>query len=433
MRWTVLLGLPLAGMLSVAAANEGENDAGLEAQCRRTETTIPASCGCTVARGRAAGLNDRQLASMFRDDGKSDPLPPALYEKFWLKKIECLGEATNFSVPPVPPPPVGQAKAKVAPSADAAIAPTSAAAAQPGTPIPLTLQYPDSYDRVFYFTPDQVRAMLAALEGTTWRRTFEDGSVATYAFQPDRVIVQAGRNYTNRYLAVVAGEPGYQPKDYDGIQSDPNGMFKFDAPRVKPYLTLLGERGRQEGFWLGYWGGRTLYVGHEWRAGQFYSVDRLELVSGTPRAFDPAAVAASDGSVGASSTPLSDRIGSYGTYPGELGAPGGCDRTLLVPSATIRTARQLAAADGGALRIYLAENMISETESKAVISIDGRSVVLDPVAADTHWRGGGVDVLYEANEQYAPENNGIGYSAGTMTVRTGGEEVRLPALAASVC
>lgn len=75
-------------------ASQGSGDAALEAACRATEVTEPGSCGCTITKAREVGVPDAALASLFRDDGHSDPVDQATYGKFWQVKAQCIAEAT---------------------------------------------------------------------------------------------------------------------------------------------------------------------------------------------------------------------------------------------------------------------------------------------------------------------------------------------------
>lgn len=417
--------LALVGATSAArpqAAQSGE----LVALCQRGEAAVPQSCGCTVDRARQAGVDDADLRSLLTDDGKRRPVAQSTYSRFWQLKIQCIGEATMAGLAR----PGGTQAAALSPPVASPVAPGSAqtrmAAAGQDTPIPLTDARPTDPDRVFYFTPDQVRAILAALEGTTWQRTFEDGSAATYEFGPDRVLVQRGRNYVERNRLVVADEPGFR-RDFPGIKTDAAGRFTFAGTPRQPYLALQNESGRQTEFWLGYWGGNAAFVGTEYRAGQFYGVDALVLVSGKPKPL------ASAGPTTDPARPLAERIGTFAAYPAILGQPSGCDVTFFRPSASITSPRHLAAITGTIpLPIYLATNMASETRTVAAIRLDDRDVLLD-MTGQTQWRGNGISIRYRNTDSYSPGNYGIGYGAGQLIVEANGETAQLRVLSLSVC
>ena len=313
-------------------------------------------------------------------------------------------------------------------------------------PIPLTLERPtgnDRYQRIFYFTPDQTRAMLAALEGTTWRRTFSsvdsgDGETATYQFLPGRIVIERGSRHTIRHRAIVYDEPGYSPRDYESIPAKPDGIFGgySGSLRVKPYLVLTDERNSQNGFWLGYWGGNKAYLGYAYRSDQLYQIDEMVLIAGNPKPFDPKTVAVSPTPVVvASSRPLAERIDTFTTYPAILGEQGGCDVTYFRPTTAINSPRQLAAIKGKIpLPIYLATNMMSATREVAAIKFDGRDILLEWTGPDKTWRGNGISIRYQpGSDSYSPGNYGVGYGAGQLIMEANGETAQIRVLSMNVC
>ena len=88
----------LAAFVSAPAFSQSPADAALEASCRATEVTSPQSCPCTITKARAAGVNDEQLASLFKDDGHTSPVPPAKYSVFWQVKSQCIADAMMASL-----------------------------------------------------------------------------------------------------------------------------------------------------------------------------------------------------------------------------------------------------------------------------------------------------------------------------------------------
>lgn len=83
-----------AACLTAPLASQRSGDGQLEASCRATEATMPASCSCTVTKARAAGLSDAELTSLFKDDGRSQPVAQAKYSAFWQVKVQCIADAT---------------------------------------------------------------------------------------------------------------------------------------------------------------------------------------------------------------------------------------------------------------------------------------------------------------------------------------------------
>jgi hypothetical protein len=390
-------------------------------------------------------VGEAELRSLLTDDGKRRPVAQSTYSRFWQLKIQCISEATMAGLPR---PGAGQATALpppvLPPVAPGAVQARVAAGPGARTPIPLTVERPtgtDRHDRIFYFTPDQTRAMLTALEGTTWRRTFgsvdsRDGETATYQFLPGRVVIERGSRHTIRHRAIVSDEPGYSQTDRDGIPANLNGMFGgYSGPlRVQPYLVLADEQFGQDGFWLGYWGGNRAYVGYSYRSDQLYQIDEMVLIAGTPKPFDPQTVAASPApSVAASSRPLAERIGTFVAYPSVLGQQGGCDVTYFRPTTAINSPRQLAAIKGKIpLPIYLATNMMSATREVGAIQFDGRDVLLE-AQGERAWRGAGMTIRYQSTDSYTPNNYGLGYGAGQLIVEANGETAQFRVLSLSVC
>lgn len=98
LRITLTGGIALAGAALSPLASQGTSDVALEASCRSTEATMPDSCPCTVTKGREAGLSGEELASLFKDDGHSQPVSQATYTRFWQVKSQCIADATMASM-----------------------------------------------------------------------------------------------------------------------------------------------------------------------------------------------------------------------------------------------------------------------------------------------------------------------------------------------
>jgi len=303
MKRLVLLAAPFLISATAADGSQGNNDAALEKQCRATEVAVPDSCGCTIQKARSVGVTDRELAALFKDDAQSSPIDQAQYSRYWQVKTQCLMTATMASLPKPGMPP---AASYPAPMAVPAYSPPASPGAQQAArrrssyPIPLTLTKPadDDHDRILYFTPDQTRAMLKSLEGTTWKRAY--GGVpdfgdpkntpepSTYEFLPGRVLVFRTGDRVYRYKLVVSDEPGFDPDNHP-IMAMPDGSGQFgyvnDANiRVPPYLATIDDKhGFQNGLWLGFWGGKTAEIAESYRMDQLYTRDDLVLVKGTPK------------------------------------------------------------------------------------------------------------------------------------------------------
>lgn len=80
--------------LTTQAASQSGSDGALVAACQATEITAPDSCACTVTKARGVGLKDAELASLFKDDGHTQPVSQQSYSKFWQVKSQCIADAT---------------------------------------------------------------------------------------------------------------------------------------------------------------------------------------------------------------------------------------------------------------------------------------------------------------------------------------------------
>ena len=138
----IALGTIAALAFAGPLASQASDEARLEASCRATEVTVPDSCPCTITRAREAGLSAPELASLFKDDGRTRPVDQAKYGAFWQVKVQCIADATMAQMnitpgnplPGVPPhmrpgAPLGQPPepfASVAPERDGAASPMPA-------------------------------------------------------------------------------------------------------------------------------------------------------------------------------------------------------------------------------------------------------------------------------------------------------------------
>ena len=100
MKKTALLfaGTALAAFAALPGHTQTASNGALEAACRATETTLPDSCPCTITKSRAAGLNETDLASLFKDDGHSQPVDQSKYSRFWQVKSQCIADTMMASL-----------------------------------------------------------------------------------------------------------------------------------------------------------------------------------------------------------------------------------------------------------------------------------------------------------------------------------------------
>lgn len=129
-----------AGWAMGALASQGPDDAALEAACRATEMTAPDSCPCTIEKARGAGLENAELASLFKDDGHSQPVDQAKYGRFWQVKSQCIADATMAAMGISPGNPLPGVPANMRPGMPLGTPPAAitagraSAAAQPAAP-----------------------------------------------------------------------------------------------------------------------------------------------------------------------------------------------------------------------------------------------------------------------------------------------------------
>ncbi|MEM7703604.1 MAG: hypothetical protein AAF251_16825 [Pseudomonadota bacterium] len=188
------VGAGLAAMAALPGYSQTSKDAALEAACRATEVTMPDSCPCTITKARAAGVNNTQLASLFKDDGHSNPVPQAKYSAFWQVKSQCIADAMMASLgvsqgnplPGVPAPmrPTmpGQAPAAQPPvrvQADPLAGPSNK---RSDAPVPPGMLRRDSSDMR---SLADVNAMIAQLANTAWEYTEDGGTYHRYDFLPE--------------------------------------------------------------------------------------------------------------------------------------------------------------------------------------------------------------------------------------------------------
>lgn len=265
--------IALAGFCLLVAAStlHADGDDSLVQLCRQHELAVPASCACTVAQARSQGVKESDLRSLLTDDGKKRPVSESTYVAFWQLKTKCIGEATMAGLPKPGtglPPPITAPSATRQAGVGSSSRPGSTASAPSAsgrTPIPSTADKVPTEDwgRVLYFTPDQTRTMLKSLEGTTWRMSYPEGFGGSFniSFGRDRKVTEEIGGIRYEYKAVVSDEPGFDHSSL-GIHADRNGMWDIHAPRVKPYLMLQNAKNPKGGqeFWLGYWGGKDLWL-----------------------------------------------------------------------------------------------------------------------------------------------------------------------------
>ena len=81
--------------MATQAVGQSSPDAALEQACRATETVAPESCACTVRKSRDVGVSQKDMASLFKDDGRSQPVGQTTFSAFWQVKTQCITEAIN--------------------------------------------------------------------------------------------------------------------------------------------------------------------------------------------------------------------------------------------------------------------------------------------------------------------------------------------------
>ncbi|MEO1730967.1 MAG: hypothetical protein AAFR64_09530 [Pseudomonadota bacterium] len=230
MKTRVLLGVGagLAGLAALPGYSQSSSDAQLEASCRATEATMPDSCPCTITQARAVGLSNPELASLFKDDGHSQPIDQAKYSLFWQVKSKCIadtmmanmgmanmGISANNPLPGVPqsmrPQMPAQAPGPVpnVPIPQTRSAPPVASTQVPASqrelaPIPASAK--GDYSTPGKRTVADIEGMIAQLANTAWEFTEDDGRYHRIDFLPEGNI-----------MAYQTRDPGANGSDFTDV------------------------------------------------------------------------------------------------------------------------------------------------------------------------------------------------------------------------
>lgn len=192
MQTRVLLGLGtgLAALASLPGYSQSSNAAALEAACRATEVTMPDSCPCTITKARAAGLDDTELASLFKDDGHTDPIDQRKYGLFWQVKSQCIADAMMASMGISAANPLPGVPEHMRPKMPGT-APTPPSASPPSNtpPLPDAPRTQEPSDLSSKRTLADISAMIAQLRDSAWEYTDENGRFHRYDFLPEGDLV----------------------------------------------------------------------------------------------------------------------------------------------------------------------------------------------------------------------------------------------------
>lgn len=286
-------GLALA-VGSVAIAQSGGSDAELERLCRTTEVAVPDSCACTITAARAANVSDDQMASLFADDGHSNPVDQAAYGRFWLAKADCIAKTTiaGLQMP-----------------GGAALTPPSFPANPPPAPTPRTNQPPPSQrtanpaatqsslpfgvgdNQVVSMSADQARTALDQLRGSQWTGLtlygpgrpisatldFRDDGLLVIRYDADPVVNQGVDDFAVVYQMQIdeidpnrfTGE--HYTIGYRNIRVDARGNYQREGGRYATFPIMVTdlrfEGGTKDRLMLDYRGGDELILGSESRHG----------------------------------------------------------------------------------------------------------------------------------------------------------------------
>lgn len=307
---------------------------------------------------------------------------------------------------------------------------------------PMGLAPGDSRQRVLFVSANQMRRQLAALEGTRWRyptvgltgpeRAQMGSSDTELLFGPERLVTQRFISQRRgiseyRYRAVVVDEePGLDRDCSSGAYAMPDGTFATSARggrAVRRQLVLrpLDGGAAETELAIGYWGGTRLYVGENVR--WHYVITPARLVSGTPQALKP--------------QPLAARFGALDGVP--KGMTSNCLTLVWRQTPAVQTARQLAALGDKTLLPLVMADLVGVDGGEAetgLIRWDGRTLVLAAVreGSQTVWKGGDLRVTRRNTGQYVlPQEPGVGYGDGVLTVRQGRDSLQIPIVTESLC
>ena len=293
------LALGLVPGLTSPSASQSGSDGPLVAACQATEITAPDSCACTVTKARAVGLKDAELASLFKDDGHTQPVSQQSYSKFWQVKSQCIADATmakmgispNNPLPGIPaqmrpgmPLPTGappaQPRSLPAPRMPAAPAPPAPqVAASPSRPSAQQAQ-PASISASAN-APESAQAKIDQMMGHAWEYTEDNGRTHRYDFLPEGNILlyreTGGPSYLSDYSEIARisaqtrnGRPeilqrsltsgrtsDFPVREASGdtfiymkryVRTGEDWPFKKVGPAVKSVPESVGKR-LEDGFW----------------------------------------------------------------------------------------------------------------------------------------------------------------------------------------
>ena len=254
----LILGTGLSALAALPGYSQTSSEAALEASCRTTEVTMPDSCPCTVTKAREVGLNDAELASLFKDDGHSQPVDQSKYGAFWQVKSQCiadtmmasLGVSNGNPLPGIPanmrpqmpgaqPPAPAPATAPTAPPPSPALdTPPSVATSTRSAPPVTSTQAPAAELGLATASTSLTAIAPAGVATSTKVTTRENGDEVVetkYAFQ--------GSDYYFNYNKALEGMPGVLERARGLLAEDLARIAEFDGPSGQSY------RDEENTFW----------------------------------------------------------------------------------------------------------------------------------------------------------------------------------------
>ncbi|MEL6239385.1 MAG: hypothetical protein AAFQ90_12455, partial [Pseudomonadota bacterium] len=260
----LVLGAGICALAALPGHSQTSSDAALEASCRATEVTMPDSCPCTIVKAREVGVSDAELASLFKDDGHSQPVDQGKYGAFWQVKSQCIADTMMASlgvsqdnplpgVPPQmrpqmpaapqtpPPPPALVTPPSVAfnpPPPPALVTPPSVATSTRSAPPVISTQAQAAEVGLAAASPSHSAIAPAGVATSTKVTTRENGDEVVetkYSFQ--------GSDYYFNYNKALEGMPGVLERAHSLLAEDLARIAEFDGPSNRSY------RDEENTFW----------------------------------------------------------------------------------------------------------------------------------------------------------------------------------------
>ncbi|MEM9085451.1 MAG: hypothetical protein AAGB23_05965 [Pseudomonadota bacterium] len=238
-----------AALVAFPSYAQNSGDEQLEASCRATEVTMPDSCPCTITKSRQAGIDDNELASLFKDDGHSQPVDQGKYSRFWQVKSQCMADSMMASLGVSSGNPLPGVPEHMRPQLPGAAPAPSSAAPTPASPAPARSTAPASATPRAAapasapavpqsVAPTSSAGALSAIASTTTVKTNSAGIEVV-----DTKYTLQGSDYYFGYEKALEALPGVVELARERVNEDLTTLLEYDGPSGRSY------RDEQHTYW----------------------------------------------------------------------------------------------------------------------------------------------------------------------------------------